>query len=623
MDGKEQPGSVGLAGRRAPRLALALSIAAVAVAAFGAAQASAAVSFTAPTNHPVGDGPFGAVSGDFNGDSDPDLAVANRFTDNVSILLGGPGSSFAPAGTVAVGDSPLGLAVGDFNGDADPDLAVANSGTPFGVSVLLGGAGGSFGAATNFAVGTVPFAVGVGDFNADSDPDLAVANQGSDNVSVLLGAAGGSFAAKTDFAAGDGARSIAVGDFNGDADPDLAVANQGNGFSSSTSILLGAAGGGFGAATNLTTGFSGLLFDVQVADFNGDSDPDLATSMFGATDQVLVRLGAAGGSFGAQTPLVAGNDPFGLASGDFNADADPDLAVANDGVPHDVSVLLGGSGGGFGGATNFALPAGAGAVTPVVADFDGDSDPDLAVTDQSIDQVSILLNTSRPAVGLSPASLGFGSRTLNTTSAAKGVVVSNSGDAPLEISDVRIVGTDQLDFEIVADECEGATVTVGDGCVVRVTFTPGAGGARSASLRFIDNAPGSPHSVPLTGTGAVPKCAGVPATIVGTSGPDHLTGTAGVDIVALLGDDDGFSGGSGADQVCGGSGSDSINGGPDNDKAWGHGGDDDLRGASGDDTLRGGSDDDDLFGGTQTDVCDGGSDLDTAAADCETASNIP
>jgi hypothetical protein len=76
--------------------------------------------------------------------------------------------------------------VGDFDGDSDPDLAVANinSGN---VSVLLGAAGGSFGAATNFATGgTAPNGIAVGDFNGDSEPDLAVTNLNSDNVSVLL-----------------------------------------------------------------------------------------------------------------------------------------------------------------------------------------------------------------------------------------------------------------------------------------------------------------------------------------------------------------------------------------------------------------------------------------------------
>ena len=606
--------------QRARDAGVATAIAILGLAIFEG-QARAAVAFTPPTTHPVGDGPFGAVSGDFNGDSDPDLAVANRFGDSVSILLGGPGSSFAPAGTVGAGDAPLGIATGDFNGDSDPDLAVANSGTPSNVSVLLGGAGGSFGAATNLTVGTSPFAVGIGDFNSDTDPDLAVANQFTDNVSVLPGAAGGTFAAKTDFGAGDGARAIAVGDFNGDSDPDLAVGNQGNGFNPSNSVLLGATGAGFGSAFTTTIG-SGLLFDIKAGDFNGDGDPDLASTLFGTTDQVVVRTGAAGGSFVGQPPLVAGDDPFGVAVGDLNGDSDPDLAVANT-QSADVSALLGGAGAGFGAATNFALPAGAGAVTPVLADFNGDDAPDLAVTNQSIDSISILVNTSRPAVSPSPASLAFGSQTLNTTSAPKGVVVANTGDAPLAISDVRIVGAHQLDFELVDDECEGATVIVGDGCVVKARFTPQAAGARSASLRIIDNAPGSPHSVPLTGSGTVPNCGGVASTIVGTPDSDTLTGTAGVDVVSLLGGDDSFAAGAGADRVCAGSGSDEVRGDQQNDRVWGQEGDDDLRGSSGADTLRGGSADDELFGGGGSDVCDGGSGIDSAAADCETVANTP
>jgi hypothetical protein len=84
-----------------------------------------------------------------------------------------------------VGRAPASVAVGDFNGDSDPDLAVANQGSD-NVSILLGGAGGSFTDPTNFAVGAAPSSVAVGDFNADSAPDLAVANVFSDTVSILL-----------------------------------------------------------------------------------------------------------------------------------------------------------------------------------------------------------------------------------------------------------------------------------------------------------------------------------------------------------------------------------------------------------------------------------------------------
>ena len=40
-----------------------------------------------PTNIHTGDGPVSVVAGDFNGDQDSDLAVANEFSDNLSVLL--------------------------------------------------------------------------------------------------------------------------------------------------------------------------------------------------------------------------------------------------------------------------------------------------------------------------------------------------------------------------------------------------------------------------------------------------------------------------------------------------------------------------------------------------------
>src|SRR6266542_437013 len=54
-----------------------------------------------------------------------------------------------PRGRVG-GGLPRSVAVGDFNGDTDPDLAVANDSSD-NVSILLGGAGGSFSGPTNFA----------------------------------------------------------------------------------------------------------------------------------------------------------------------------------------------------------------------------------------------------------------------------------------------------------------------------------------------------------------------------------------------------------------------------------------------------------------------------------------
>ncbi len=94
-------------------------------------------------------------------------------------------SLFYPAVNYDTGDRPYSVAIGDLNGDGDPDLAVANRESD-NVSVLLGNGDGSFQSAVNYGAGDEPFSVAIGDLNGDGDPDLAVVNRESDNVSVLI-----------------------------------------------------------------------------------------------------------------------------------------------------------------------------------------------------------------------------------------------------------------------------------------------------------------------------------------------------------------------------------------------------------------------------------------------------
>ena len=115
--------------------------------------------------------------------------------------------------------------MGDFNGDGDPDLAVADQVTGE-ILVLRGTAGGGFTAPTPVGTATGPFSIAVGEFNGDGDPEPAVADQFSGNVLALLGNAGATFNPPATVASGADPDSVAVGDFNGDGDPDLAVADQ-------------------------------------------------------------------------------------------------------------------------------------------------------------------------------------------------------------------------------------------------------------------------------------------------------------------------------------------------------------------------------------------------------------
>jgi hypothetical protein len=305
----------------------------------------------------------------------------NQSSNNVSILLGAAGGTFSGPVNYLVGLTPLALAVADFNGDSDPDLAVANEAAST-VSVLLGGAGGTFSAPTDFAVGTTPQAVAARDFNGDSDPDLAVVNEGSSNVSVLLGGAGGSFGAPTNFGVGGLPRGIAVADFNGDSDLDLAIANEAT---NNVSVLLGAAGGGFTGPTNF--GVCSAPTAIATGEFSGDSDPDLVVANE-LCHNVSVLAGAAGGSFTGLTNSPTGNLPDAVAVAELNGDSDGDLVVANQGSDN-VSVLVGGSGLAFVGPIGF--PVGDSPTSVATGDFNADGRADLAVTNELTDNLSILL----------------------------------------------------------------------------------------------------------------------------------------------------------------------------------------------------------------------------------------
>ena len=107
-----------------------------------------------------------------------------------------------------------------------------------------------------------------------------------------------------------------------------------------------------------------------------------------------------------------------------------------------------------------------------------------------------------PMVTLAPASLTFAGQLITTTSTAQGVTLTNTGTAPLTISSIAITGTNGGDFA-ETNNCPASTssLAVGAKCTINVTFTPTATASRAASVSITDNAPGSPQSVSLTGTG--------------------------------------------------------------------------------------------------------------------------
>jgi hypothetical protein len=105
---------------------------------------------------------------------------------------------------------------------------------------------------------------------------------------------------------------------------------------------------------------------------------------------------------------------------------------------------------------------------------------------------------TNPAVTLDQTSLAFGSTPFGSPNSLF-VGVTNSGGGPLTVGNVRVSGPNAASFT-VQNFCT-FTVLPQQGCGLLVQFSPTAVGAQSATLEINDNAPGSPQTVSITGTG--------------------------------------------------------------------------------------------------------------------------
>jgi hypothetical protein len=334
------------------------------------------------------------------------LAGSARAADPVFVAASG--SPFA------TGTNPHSIASADFNRDGKPDLATANSGSNS-VSIQLGTGAGGFAAAASVPVGSGPHGLASADLNRDGKLDLVVANADSANISILLGNGAGGFSPATDSPVAVSANPwyVAIGDLNQDAKLDLAVTHTAfvspGVFAAQVSILLGNGAGGFSAASGSPLTVGSVPYGVAIVDLNRDGKPDLAVAnQF--SNNVSILLGRGDGTFfGAPgSPIIVGSGPSWVAAADLNGDGNPDLAVTNQGSDN-VSVLLGRGDGTFSAASGSPVAAGNGPTPAVPADLNGDGKLDLVVGNIHSDDVSILVGNGAGgfgAVASSPLAVG-------------------------------------------------------------------------------------------------------------------------------------------------------------------------------------------------------------------------
>jgi hypothetical protein len=166
--------------------------------------------------------------------------------------------------------------------------------------------------------------------------------------------------------------------------------------------------------------------------------------------------------------------------------------------------------------------------TPATA---GESVGSLTLMDNAPNSPQIVLLTGtgvlQPAVSLSATSLAFGSQTVNTTSQAQTVTLTNVGSAALTLGTITSAGPFMSSTTCVSPLAPQAV------CTISVTFTPTAGGNVLGSISIPDNATNSPQTIALSGTGVTAPIATFSPLSLTFTTPQAVGSTSGSQTVML------------------------------------------------------------------------------------------
>lgn len=115
--------------------------------------------------------------------------------------------------------------------------------------------------------------------------------------------------------------------------------------------------------------------------------------------------------------------------------------------------------------------------------------------------VALTGNGQTAALVSGPASADLGSVTVGATGANVAVTFTNSGTTAATTGAATLGGADAAAVAKVSDACSSRTLAAGASCAIAVRLAPTHTGAQAATLALPSDAPGSPATVALTGTG--------------------------------------------------------------------------------------------------------------------------
>ena len=122
----------------------------------------------------------------------------------------------------------------------------------------------------------------------------------------------------------------------------------------------------------------------------------------------------------------------------------------------------------------------------------------VSIVDNAADSpqtISLTGTGTAPTADISPSSLTFPGQFVGTTGLPQNITLTNNGNVALNISSI------QASAQFGTSNGCTSSLAVGVSCTISVFFDPSSAGTQTGTLTVTDNAPASPQTVALSGTG--------------------------------------------------------------------------------------------------------------------------